>query len=300
MGYNDEFELKIGSELKEDFTEETFWGKLDLEMEIEQLDPSYAFSPEDPWEDETEQDIIVANIDDEFDNHEILELENIFEELSELFEEREGTLGDIELEQVNEFQENELRLEENISEPQDIDYDAIYENIRQEALVLGFEGVNIEHDIERLDDVLEDFCVTNWSISSLSEQKNAIESLANYISDSIGFRTTPTICYYYNEKEGEYGGYNSIDNSLDINEYMLYDSKEAADTIAHELWHAYQHERAETPQCARDYQYQFNFENYIGPELGQEAYENQLVEAEARAFAAQFKDRLAWYEGKSE
>lgn len=51
------------------------------------------------------------------------------------------------------------------------------------------------------------------------------------------------------------------------------------------------------PRCARDYQYQYNFENYIPPELGQEAYENQLVEAEARAFAAQFKDKLASVNG---
>lgn len=38
---------------------------------------------------------------------------------------------------------------------------------------------------------------------------------------------------------------------------------------------------------------QYNFENYIRPEMGHELYENQLVEAEARAFAQQFKGRLA-------
>ena len=79
---------------------------------------------------------------------------------------------------------------------------------------------------------------------------------------------------------------------MSINEYMLYNNSEAADTVAHELWHAHQHECADHPSSARDYQYQYNFENYIRPEMGHEAYENQLIEAEARAFAAQFKGRL--------
>lgn len=74
---------------------------------------------------------------------------------------------------------------------------------------------------------------------------------------------------------------------------MLYNSEEAADTVAHELWHAHQRECADHPQNVRDYQYQYNFENYIRPEMGHELYENQLVEAEARAFAQQFKGRLA-------
>lgn len=74
---------------------------------------------------------------------------------------------------------------------------------------------------------------------------------------------------------------------------MLYDNNEAADTIAHELWHAYQHERAMNPQSAKDYQYQYGFENYIRPDDDFTAYQDQLVEAEARAFAQQFKDRLS-------
>lgn len=75
--------------------------------------------------------------------------------------------------------------------------------------------------------------------------------------------------------------------------HMLYDNNEAADTIAHELWHAYQHERAMNPQSAKDYQYQYGFENYIRPDDDFTAYQDQLVEAEARAFAQQFKDRLS-------
>ena len=47
------------------------------------------------------------------------------------------------------------------------------------------------------------------------------------------------------------------------------------------------------PQSAKDYQYQYGFENYIRPDDDFTAYQDQLVEAEARAFAQQFKDRLS-------
>jgi acetolactate synthase-1/2/3 large subunit len=54
-------------------------------------------------------------------------------------------------------------------------------------------------------------------------------------------------------------------NTLRINENMLYESDEAADTVAHELWHAYQHERAENPHSPKDFHYQAGFDNYIRP-----------------------------------
>ncbi len=89
-----------------------------------------------------------------------------------------------------------------------------------------------------------------------------------------------------------YGGYSAATNTLEVNEHMLYENEEAADTIAHELWHAYQHERAENPTSTKDYLYKYGFDNYVRPEDDFSAYQDQLVEAEARAFAQQFKDRL--------
>ena len=151
---------------------------------------------------------------------------------------------------------------------------------------------------EVLDESLQNFAESNWEGLTLDEQKDSMSTLANYVVDVIGFDNPPTIEYYNNAQLGDFGGYDSSTNTLQVNEYMLYNSSEAADTIAHELWHAHQHECAMNPQCARDYQYQYNFENYIPPTLGQEAYESQLVEAEARAFAAQFKDRLSFIRGR--
>lgn len=180
-----------------------------------------------------------------------------------------------------------------------INYDEIYEGIQQEALEESFADIHINADPERLDNSLENFNVSTWEHLTIDEQKGSMETLADYVVDVISFENPPKIEYYNNVQEGDFGGYDSSTNTLHINEYMLYNSDEAADTIAHELWHAHQYECAINPRNARDYQYQYNFENYIPPELGQEAYEAQLVEAEARAFAAQFKDRLSMIKGRS-
>lgn len=195
---------------------------------------------------------------------------------------------------ASEMKEDEPELTESLDaqEIQEIDYDSILEEIQEDALAQGFENVDIEADSEKLEESLENFKESEWKGMTLEEQKTSMEELADYVAGIIGLNHQPPIEYYYSEVNGDYGGYDHETNTLKINEYMLHDSKEAADTIAHELWHTYQYERADNPQSARDYQYQYNFENYIPPELGQELYENQLVEAEARLFARQFKDRI--------
>ena len=173
-----------------------------------------------------------------------------------------------------------------------IDYDGISADIESDALSEGFKDINIDQDSERLNSSLVNFDSNNWENLSLSEQKESMGNLADYVSDVLSLENPPTIEYYNNPVDGDYGGYNPATNSLQINEHMLYDSDEAADTIAHELWHAHQHECASNPQNALHYQYQHGFDNYISPDLDPVGYQNQLVEAEARAFAEQFKDRL--------
>ena len=66
-------------------------------------------------------------------------------------------------------------------------------------------------------------------------------------------------------------------------------------TISHELRHAYQDQRAMNPETEMDYKYLANLNNYVSPlftETGECMlyidYQDQLVEAEARAFANLF------------
>lgn len=187
---------------------------------------------------------------------------------------------------------------EELHELTDDECNEIYEPWDGERLSESFDDIDIAADPERLDSTLNDFVESNWENLSLDEQKQSMQSLADCVVDTIGFKNPPAIEFYNNPSECDYGGYDSSTNTLSVNEYMLYDSNEAADTIAHELWHAHQHECAMDPQSTRDLQYQFNFDNYIPPEDGMEDYQAQLIEAEARAFAEQFKDRLAQLRGR--
>ena len=122
-----------------------------------------------------------------------------------------------------------------------------------------------------------------------------MNDLAQYIIDVTGLENPPKIEFYNNDKEGDYGGFDRLNNTLSINEHMLYQNDEAADTVAHELWHALQYQRASNPQTRQDLMYAENFSNYISPSEDFEAYQSQILESEARAFAQQIKDRLASY-----
>ena len=172
--------------------------------------------------------------------------------------------------------------------PNEINYDEVFEGLDD----YDFDGIDYATDTERLDCSLENFDSSTWEGLSIDEQKAAMTDLADYVKDVIGFDNPPEIVYYNNPVDGDYGGYSPGSNTLEVNEYMLYNNEEAADTVAHELWHAYQHQRANNPQSAKDYQYQYGFDNYIRPEDDFAGYQDQLIEAEARAFAQQFKDRL--------
>lgn len=197
-----------------------------------------------------------------------------------------------------ELYENEQEISTELFENA-ANYEEIYEEIASEALELGYKDIDIEANTDVLEQSLERFEEDTWENLEIYEQREVINELSDYIKDVIGFENPPSIEYYNSDREGEYGGYDPATNTLHINENMLYNSREAADTVAHELWHAHQQECALHPKNPRDYQYQYNFDNYINPEDGFEQYQNQLVEAEARSFAAQFRDRIGNGKGRT-
>lgn len=168
----------------------------------------------------------------------------------------------------------------------------------------GITDRPIDFSDANLNETLGEFTPDNWDNMELDEQKNALSRFADSVMDTIGFENPPEIKYYYDDDpDASYGEYNPNTNTVNVNEYFLnvtneeagvIASNEAVDTIAHELWHAHQNECAENPQSLRDYQYRFNLEgdNYITSSWNHKLYESQLVEAEARAFAQQYKDYL--------
>jgi len=148
-------------------------------------------------------------------------------------------------------------------------------------------------DAERLDATLENFQEDKWSDLPLEEQKQSMTDLADYVAADTGNKNPPEIVFRDDMEDGMYGGYSPDTNTIEINQNMLDDSAEAADTITHEMWHAHQQQCAADPSNERSAEYQEAFDNYISPEYDFEGYENQMVEAEARDYAQGFKDRLA-------
>lgn len=171
------------------------------------------------------------------------------------------------------------------------DIDTVYEGFNE----YDFHGVDCLENPERLDASLENFTSENWENLSIDEQKEQMTDLAQYIIDVTGLENPPKIEFYNSGKDGDYGGFNRATNTLSINEHMLYQNDEAADTVAHELWHAYQYERASNPSTKLDHMYLENFNDYITPDDDFEGYQSQILESEARAFAQQIKNRLNSY-----
>ncbi|MCL2721323.1 MAG: hypothetical protein FWD47_08295 [Treponema sp.] len=215
----------------------------------------------------------------------IVEIPISEQEMTELLNEAEA-LG------IQPFEEVEFVAIDPIQE-MNIDYNTVFEGLDH----YDFDGKDFNQNSEQLTPLLDGFKEDNWNNMDLDGQKEQITGLFNYVNDVLNLDNPPNIEYYNEPEKGNYGGYNPSTNTLSINEYMLYDSNEAADTVAHELWHAYQHERAENPQSTKDYLYQIGFDNYIRPGDDFDGYQSQLVEAEARAFADQFKGAIAQIRG---
>lgn len=192
----------------------------------------------------------------------------------------------------DDFSEQNEQIDDTFNgELTESDIDAVYEGLES----YDFQGVDCFEDIERLDSSLESFTSENWEQLSLDEQKEKMTDLADYIIDVTGLENPPRIEFYNNPQEGDYGGFDRTTNTLSINEHMLYQNDEAADTVAHELWHALQYQRASNPRTKLDAMYTENFNDYISPQEDFAGYQSQILEAEARAFAQQIKDRLHSY-----
>lgn len=162
------------------------------------------------------------------------------------------------------------------------------------AEIFGRFEDEFDFDFE-LDDevqiVLDRFGAAQWERLTDSEKVEAIKELAAVIGKKLGIEEDPEI-QLYNGRDGSCGAYIPGENKVEINRNTMDDPQEVIDTIAHEIRHAYQHQRAGLQETWQDMLYKINFENYISPipladgkYLFFTDYQDQLVEAEARAFA---------------
>ena len=119
------------------------------------------------------------------------------------------------------------------------------------------------------------------------------------LAEKLNIKNPPEVQFFSGPLDS-CGSYNPNTNVISINRELFIDPGEIVDTIAHETWHAYQHQRALALENKQDLLYKLNFENYISPvPLGDGKYlffpdyQDQLVEAEARAFASLFRGEVA-------
>lgn len=133
----------------------------------------------------------------------------------------------------------------------------------------------------------------NWEKLGVDEKKSLLNKFADLLGSQLDIQNRPAIVYY-NSDPCDYGCYDPDSNTIYINQSSFDDPQEIVDTVAHEMRHAYQYERAQKLETYEDYLYAYNFVNYISPYMSEDGYVNfidyqdQFVEAEARAFASLF------------
>lgn len=187
----------------------------------------------------------------------------------------------------------------NISELTGDEYKSRIESPKRSPVKEVNEGADIPGETDyftdeiRTEATFERFNKNTWEQLTVREQKQAIEQLADYNADLLGVEDKPRIIYYNIEDPADFGGYSEELNAIYINEYNLSDAEETVDTISHEYRHKYQHERAERLENERDLEFKESFDNYIRPEDDFAAYQDQLVEADAREYAEVIKKKAA-------
>ena len=98
----------------------------------------------------------------------------------------------------------------------------------------------------------------------------------------------------FEDDENRCGAFNFQTNTLELNRNILSNPQEVVDTVAHEVRHGYQYQRACIGETRVDVLYAINFLNYVNPVqidgkyVNFNEYQNQLIEAEERAFAKLF------------
>lgn len=163
---------------------------------------------------------------------------------------------------------------------------SVYGEHTDNQLRKGYEGLSLENNASEFSKRMKDV-VASWRDMTLSQKQEIMYEWGSFVAEKIGISNIPDI-EVYREVNTTCGSYSPSENKIRLNEYNMSDPAEAFDTVAHEMCHTHQRECANDLSNMRHVMYKYNFDNYIRPEYSFERYESQLVEAEARAFAADF------------
>lgn len=175
-----------------------------------------------------------------------------------------------------------------------------YELSEEEIIdnIFGVDEDSFDFDIQNpiSAELAEKFTDSRWSELSGREKMSSVEELRDALAKELQLSRNPEINYF----EGpscDCGSFNHSTGKVEINRVLLDSPNKLVNTVAHEMRHAYQHERAEKLETFTDLLYNVNFVNYIEPlQLSDNTflfyrdYCDQFVEAEARAYAKAFTE----------
>ena len=138
------------------------------------------------------------------------------------------------------------------------------------------------------------FDADEWCQLTVKERLAAIETFVELVGARLGLERIPDV-KLFEGADNVLGAYVRGENQIELNEALLNKPQDLLKTLAHEIRHAYQYEHSLALETWEDFLYYVNFENYISPGVDENGYyhsfadyEDQLVEAEARAFAKLF------------
>lgn len=174
-----------------------------------------------------------------------------------------------------------------------------YDTLLSEVFDWSEDELNIDFNVDdRFTSILEQFTPDIWENLNDTERMNAISEFVDMLGKGLELKNIPEIIIYDNSNDA-YGYYDSSNNTINLNKQYFNDPIELVNTIAHEMRHAYQEYRAGLLETWEDSLCRVNLDNYISPVplpdggwLFFTDYQDQYVEADARAFANLFKEAL--------
>lgn len=169
------------------------------------------------------------------------------------------------------------------------------EDICREIFGRDEDEFQIDFDIsEELQHILDLLDPSVWGDFSDEEKIGIIDQFVQALANDLDIINVPDVVFF-DGPTTSLGAFSPSDNCVKINATLLDRPDILRNVIPHELRHAYQHQRADAQETWMDILYYINFEHYISPVwlsdntcLYYTDYYDQLVEAEARAFAMLF------------
>lgn len=163
------------------------------------------------------------------------------------------------------------------------------------------DEIGVEFNIDdSIISTLEQFSNEKWDKLDDKERLSVIFKLVEQIAERLDIKDVPKISIYDSEGNS-YGYYNPIDNTINLNKFYFNYPYELINTVAHEMRHAYQEQRAGILETKEDALFKLNLDNYISPVplpgggwLFFTDYQDQYVEADARAFANLFTEAMKY------